>query len=938
MGQKKISDLNLLNSASLSQNDLMLITDVSKKETKNTEISEFVSYNNDILSTLSTGSLSGSFYGNLKGFSNTSSFSITSNLSYTSSVLLFNGDVNGTSSYSINNSDTNISITSSNCISSSFSITSSFSVTSSYALNSSSNHSLYSLDASSSFNSDISISSSYLNYYGQDNGTSISSSISERSLYSKIAENFDPDLALISELPVAYTLQSDYALSCYQAVQSVTASYTELAEESDYALDRLFAAVEFRVDFDDKDNIQITPISWKNIDNIAPPKKVGTYYTDFIVKYKKQPDYPLNSIEEASKLTLSSVGGVQLTEAGFNTYYDQNVPIYHSSVFPCGLEGFVIRFSNYTVYKEESKPGWLQIVVAVVGILAGAAILGPLIIAGGLIPALTFATTQVIAGALLSASALGFLINLLLGSDDSKVINYNVIPLKQYLNGRLISTAVFCNVNNFLDQGPVSNLSQYVNKVKTIVSNAVNTAITKLKFLKPLQITNINYVGVQNKKFDNVKSIAHSTGNYNLVLLESNSVTNTNTQQNFISVTDNSGENLVFKYSPRTGSVNNDSVNNLNKIKYNSSSSVYYGVSNKPGKLIYTGSSYINQYPMDSYNTPTNTNYNQNDWGTWRSVPLWNTYTHSSLIDKNIISAIGLTEKKYILVTDQTATLSSTTATSLPIYIVDDITNLSSPISQQNSILNPSAAIIGLSDQEYNEKKNIALQNGIDFGPKTRYQKTLTDNTCKFYDITKISDTEVILVGTNAVVVYGYINGGNWTWLRVDYLMNTDPNKSAQIKKLINYPLNQYSVKILTDDTVIIVGDSRDNDVSDSTRRFGVTLQCKLPTIRNNPNMWDWTTFLWNQVERDSKNPSTIVSKNSSFKDICTNETNFLIAGYNLNTNGSYYYNNYVPGEVSASLQINCCEKIDNNRFLLGGYTGTPAANQTAFLSIYQQQ
>jgi hypothetical protein len=90
-------------------------------------------------------------------------------------------------------------------------------------------------------------------------------------------------------------------------------------------------------------------------------------------------------------------------------------------------------------------------------------------------------------------------------------------------------------------------------------------------------------------------------------------------------------------------------------------------------------------------------------------------------------------------------------------------------------------------------------------------------------------------------------------------------------------------------------------------------------------------------VERKNDDPSIIVSEDSSFKDICTNETNFLIAGYNLNTSGSYYYYNYVPGDVSGSLRINCCEKIDNSQFLLGGYTQTDS-HKTAFLSIYQQQ
>lgn len=924
MGAKTITDLNLLTQTTLSSRDLILITDISAKETKNSEVSEFVSFNTSILNNISTGSLSGSFYGNLKGLSNTSSFSLTSDLSYTSSTLLFTGESNGTASYSVNNLDSNKSITSSNSISSSFSTTSSFTLISLYALNSSSNHSLYSINASSSLNSDLSISSSYLNYYGQDNGTVISSSISERSLRSKIAENFDPNLALNSQVPVGYTLTSDYSLSCYEAEKAVTASFTELSEESEYTLERLFAAVEFRVDFDNKDNIQITPLSWKNIDNIAPPKKPGPYFTDFIVKYKKQPEYPLEQLEDAMKLSLVSVGSVQLTEAAFNKNYDQNVPIYHASTFPCGLDGFVIRFNNYTVYKEETQAGWFQFALLIAtGVLTGF-LLGPIGFA------ITSTLGAVLAG--LGAAALTALAELIFGSEDSSVINYNTIPLKQYLDGRLISAAVFCNVTNFTEQGPVSNLDQYINKITTSIKSAVNTAITKLKFLKSVLITDITYTGIENRKFDNVKSIAHSTDNYNLVLLESNSITN---QKNFISVTDQSGENLVFKYSPRTGSINNDSVNNLNKIKYNPTSTLYYGVSKSPGKLIYESSSYINTYPIDSYNIAQNKNSgaDPNDWGTWTSVPLWKTYVHSSLTSKNIVSAIGLEDNKYILITDDVFTLNSTSAVPLPIYIVDDITNLSSTITQQSSTLLPSLnAKIGITDEEWINLEKKAKASGVNIGGKDKYQITLNIIQCKLYDITKISNTEVILVGTNAVVIYGYSVGGNWNWLRVDYLVDVSSSTSTQIKKFVNYPLNQYSVKVLKNNTVIIVGDSKDNDIPNSTRRFGVTLQCVLPATRTLPQVWDWTSQVWNPINRDNKT-SAITSENSSFNDICVDDNDFVFVGYNNNLSGSYYYRNYIPGESNSNIKINCCEKIDNNRFLFGGNTTTGS-----FLSVYQQQ
>ena len=179
MGQKTIADLNSLPKADLSDNDLLLITDLSDKETKNIEVSEFEGYIISKLDKLYTGSFTGSFYGKLYGTAITSSNSNLADVSTTSSVLSFNGNVNGTASYALSSSNSFYSISSSVSTSSSYSISSSYTYSSSFTNTTSSTYSKTSLYSLYSKQSDISITSSYINYYGQNNGTVHSSSFSE---------------------------------------------------------------------------------------------------------------------------------------------------------------------------------------------------------------------------------------------------------------------------------------------------------------------------------------------------------------------------------------------------------------------------------------------------------------------------------------------------------------------------------------------------------------------------------------------------------------------------------------------------------------------------------------------------------------------------------------------------------------------------------------
>ncbi len=904
MGQKTISDLNSLTKTSLSGSDLALITDVSAKETKNIEISELVSYINSKLDFLLTGSFTGSFYGNLKGNSNTSSLSQISNLSLTSSKLLFDGNVNGTASLSIITNDSSYSLSSSYSVSSSYSISSSRSNVSSYTLNSSSNHSLSSNFASRSLHSDESLTSSYLNYYGQNNGTVLSSSFAERSIYSLKTDNLLTEFALSSSIQTALSKNSKYSFytkECSTAITSSTSNYSDVAEET---VPRLFSSVEFSVEVDDNNNINITPISWKNIKNISAGK-VGNYYLDFYVKYKNKPLIDLQDEKFAESMNLATIGSVQLQNDNLTTN-SVNVPVWNTTVFPCGKEGYVIRFTHYTCYKEEKKAGWAQLVVAIAtGLIGG-------IFAFAALPAFlaTIAAVLNVAGYILLAAGGGALIAYFFGNDDGAVSNTGPLYWKKYLNGTYISAQTICNVNNFIDVGPQSTLSQFVKKL----NNLASLGVTSLKFFKsvsdfPINKSKINISqnstapGIYNK----VVSIAHQkNSDKNLILMaESN---DSNDRQ----ILTSTGSNLTVTsiHYPRTGSESSDIIQDLKQVRYNEVSGDYYGIS--ANKLIYTSSTYINNYTGSDYQgsifNPTS--------------PIFKSYTNASLT--NLVSAVGLTDKKYILVRGDSYTLSNPT---LPIYVASDVTTTSAP-NQSTAGTIPVTQNVKLGSTVTDPTK---LPSGVSLDEITR---TISINSTVFTDVAKIDSTKAIVVGDNGVVLY--TNDSGQKWQRIDYIVRTD---NFNLKSSILYPTKINSVNVLdivnanntVDKFIIMTGHS---DYKNTRQSF--ILGCTVPPSGQdlNPNMWNWNPIKFETIlPRNNKTNQLITNKQSSFNNIFAENSSSIVVGYNSFDSGSYYnysigtYTPYTSGDIDSTINVKCSSKISDDQYLFGG---------DGFLNIYQ--
>ena len=144
MSDRTILNLNKLNGTSISGSDMFLVTDISDRETKNIVASEFVNHLINKTNTFLTNSFTGSFFGNLIGTVDTASYTLQSDTSKSSSFLIFNGDINGTSSLSITSSNTMFSISSSLADTSSYSISSSVSDITLYAATTSSTKALQS--------------------------------------------------------------------------------------------------------------------------------------------------------------------------------------------------------------------------------------------------------------------------------------------------------------------------------------------------------------------------------------------------------------------------------------------------------------------------------------------------------------------------------------------------------------------------------------------------------------------------------------------------------------------------------------------------------------------------------------------------------------------------------------------------------------------------
>lgn len=886
MDEKTIPDLNILTKAELSGSDLLLITDLSAKETKNIETSEFREYVVSKLDSLKTGSFTGSFFGYLFGNADTSSFSNNSDLSFTSSFLTFNGDVNGTASYSITSSNSLFSISSSNSISSSFAISSSYADVTMLAFQSSSNRALRSQLSLNSDQSDLCLTSSFLNYYGQDNGTSYSSSFSEIANIVDITDDVIDGKSCI----VQSSKQSDFSFFTEKSNSAITASFSNNSITADSALGRLFSSVEFRISVNG-DKLDVTPISWKNIKNIAAGS-IGKLFTDFYVTYKTSPPIPYGSKTDFSKLATVTLGSFQFGAdnliRNIRPRSDQAVPIFSSYIFPCGLDGFVIRLVNYTLYGRQEK-----------GV-------------GGILGSFERSVTGMNVG------------NIALTNDRGAAY------WKKQLDGVVVSAQTFCNTVNFLEMGPPNNLEQFDSKgflntnaiIKTLTRNYTLTAFPAASnTLNALLKWNKNGITVPDTLiFNSVKSIANVSGSdYNLILLENKNYPNVFTGSQIALVQGKSFYGNSLHY-PKTGSSVSASVPNVNYLYYNTSSNEYLCVANS--KILYTGSNYINSYVGNSkigtflYSTELN-----------NSMPIWKEYI-TNLQNHRICN---ISNNRYLLLETKVCQLKdlNQSVSNLPIYIIPNITNQSTPLIQcqdrynkipktKDLIVGNNGTVIGVKAIEINETNKF----------KGNFRNVTIENTT-FRSICVLDSKRAVVGGDNGIIFYSNnIDTASPTWMRIDALSPDQSPDSILQRNTTEYliEINDISLLIENLEEILVVSGK---DISNRSSM----IYCSVPKNPNDDytNQWQWNPVpgLFTPISQLRDNNGNIIPSqigSSSFNTLFKDNSSIIVAGYsNIPTSSYYRFGTsdtvypYFNGDINSSSYITSIGKCGNDNYLFGG-------------------
>ena len=265
---QKITDLDLITKEEMNNNNLLFIQDISESETKNMIISDLTQYtisSSNILSSLRSGSFTGSFFGIVSGSTSTSSYCDTA--SYAQTTFLLNyipGTSNGSSSYSVNSLSSSLSVSSSFNISASFSFTSSYADKTSYVSVLTANTSSTSLTASNVNYSSYSNTALFLNYNGIDNGTCLRSIIAENASNSSIVKNIIPDNISTSSLAIS----SSYALFTEKSFYIKQTAYSKNSAKSQYTSKNVYAYINFQV----KSGGEVDIYSWKNIRTTNPVK------------------------------------------------------------------------------------------------------------------------------------------------------------------------------------------------------------------------------------------------------------------------------------------------------------------------------------------------------------------------------------------------------------------------------------------------------------------------------------------------------------------------------------------------------------------------------------------------------------------------------------------------------------------------------------------
>ena len=284
---QQITDLDLITKDEMNNNNLLFIQDISESETKNIVISDLTQYtisSSNILSSLRTGSFTGSFFGIVSGSTSSSSYCDTA--SYAQISLLLNyipGIINGSSSYSVHSLSSSLSTSSSFNTSASFSVTSSYSDKTSYVSVLTANTSSTSVTASNVNYSSYSNTSLFLNYNGIDNGTCIRSIIAENASNSSIVKNLRTDNTSTSSLAIS----SSYALFAEKSLYIKQTEYSKNSAKSQYTSKNVYAYINFQV----IDVNQFNIYSWKNIrlDDPIKWKQTGPF-GQFYIYFDKPVD------------------------------------------------------------------------------------------------------------------------------------------------------------------------------------------------------------------------------------------------------------------------------------------------------------------------------------------------------------------------------------------------------------------------------------------------------------------------------------------------------------------------------------------------------------------------------------------------------------------------------------------------------------------------
>ena len=339
---QKITDLDLITKEEMNNNNLLFIQDISESETKNIVISDLTQYtisSSNILSSLRSGSFTGSFFGIVSGSTSTSSYCDTA--SYAQTTFLLNyipGISNGSSSYSVNSLSSSLSVSSSFNTSASFSVTSSYADKTSYVSVLTANTSSTSLTASNVNYSSYSNSSLFLNYNGVDNGTCLRSIIAENANNSSIVKNIRPNNISTSSLAIS----SSYALFAEKSFYIKQTAYSKNSAKSQYTSKNVYAYINFEV----KSGGDIDIYSWKNIRLNNPIKfKQTSGMSQFYIYFDKQVDIGT---------TTTVVSDLNFVTSRFVV----NNHIFKSYSFPNKHLGMVVGVWSVNVNVSDDQSTW----------------------------------------------------------------------------------------------------------------------------------------------------------------------------------------------------------------------------------------------------------------------------------------------------------------------------------------------------------------------------------------------------------------------------------------------------------------------------------------------------------------------------------------------------------------------------------------------------